>query len=101
MKPEEAKHRRSISVQTTRQRSFFISILKREGCLKFLRREPIGFREVVVTYQCLVCSSTLEGGELVNHFRHDEIHYQIAFDVLRQMALLGEINLPAVLAEAE
>ena len=94
---EPLKHRRSLSLSTGRQRSIFISHLKKMGYIQWQRRETIQFGEFQVIYKCKFCSATVESGQLVNHYRHKS-HYGIAKRILEEMTAQGElsVNIPII-----
>ena len=92
------QHKRSFSLTTGRQRAVFISYLKKMGYIEWLGRETIAFGEFQINYRCEICSAIIKSGQLVNHYRH-KTHYEIAKNILQEMVLTGELNLPVVLAE--
>ena len=91
------KHRRSLSLSTGRQRSIFISYLKKMGYIEWQGRETIAFGEFKINYRCEICSATVESGQLVNHYRHKS-HYEIAKNILQEMTAQGElsVNIPII-----
>ena len=91
------KHRRSLSLATGRQRSIFISYLKKMGYIEWLGRETIAFGEFQIIYKCKFCSATVESGQLINHYRH-KTHYEIAKNILQEMTAQGElsVNIPII-----
>ena len=91
------KHRRSLSLSTGRQRSIFISYLKKMGYIEWQGRETIAFGEFKINYRCEICSATVESGQLINHYRH-KTHYEIAKNILQEMTANGElsVNIPII-----
>lgn len=85
------QHKRSFSLTTGRQRSIFISYLKRLGYIEWQGRETIQFGEFQVIYECKFCSATVESGQLVNHYRHKS-HFEIAKRILEEMTANGELT---------
>lgn len=82
---------RRLYVETNRQRSIFIALLKQSGYLRFLNREYVALSEVSVSYECMLCRKVLERRSVVPHFRCDEAHYRIGFVIIETLIHEGEI----------
>ncbi|MCL4480292.1 MAG: hypothetical protein M1113_02250 [Candidatus Thermoplasmatota archaeon] len=91
------QHKRSFSLTTGRQRSIFISYLKRLGYIEWQGRETIQFGEFKINYRCEICSATVESGQIINHYRFNKNHFIIAEKILQEMAAKGEVaNIPII-----
>ena len=87
-----------LGIHTHRQRSLLVSELQKLGLLRFIRKDYVSFNEICVSNQCLVCNMTIERGEIVNHFRSDELHYRICTLIIEKLKREGKIK-PLVLNE--
>lgn len=83
---------RRLFIETNRQRSIFIGLLKQSGYLRFLNREYDSLNEVTVSYECLLCHKILARKLIVPHFRSDEEHYKIGHSIVEILIDQGEMR---------
>lgn len=90
---------RRLYIETNRQRSLFISTLKRSGRLHFVSHEYDALNDVSTLYECAICHKKLERRLIVPHFRSDEEHYEIGHSIIEILIDQGEMH-PHELIEA-
>ncbi len=83
----------ALGIRSHRQSSLFLSELRKRGHVEFMSREYDGLDVVCVMYLCKVCRKPIERRHVSNHFRCDDMHYEIGYQIVESLVNEGEMEL--------